>query len=92
MKLYDKVRGRIPDILDIPDQTLPGDPIIEIYADRRVLIEGRCAVIQYGTSCIRVKNQLGIVCVSGCGLCMAELSKNRMVITGKIENLSIVRG
>lgn len=92
MKLYEKVRSRIPEFLNIPDQTLPGVPIIEIYGDRRVLIEGRCAVLQYTGNCIRLRNSCGAVCVSGCGLTMAELTKNQTIITGKVENISIVKG
>ena len=46
MKFLSKVNGRIPELLGVPDQTLPGVPIIEIYGDRRVLIEGRSTVVQ----------------------------------------------
>ena len=92
MKLYEKFRGKLPELLDLPDQTLPGVPIIEIYGDRRVLIEGCCTVIQYGGSCIKLRNSCGVVCVCGCGLKMAELSYEKMIITGKIESISFPRG
>lgn len=92
MKLYDKVRGRIPELFNIPEMTLPGEPIIEVYGDRRVLIEGCCAVLQYAGNCIKLRNPCGTVCVVGCGLCMAEISKTQTIITGKVENISICRG
>lgn len=92
MKLYHKVFGKIPEIIDVPDQTLPGIPIMEIYGDRRILIEGQCAVIQYGLNCIRLRNQCGIVSVCGCDLCMAELSSDRLVVTGRVESVSITKG
>ena len=92
MKFFNKVRGKIPELLGVPDQTLPGVPIIEIYGDRRVLIEGRCNVIQYEINCIRLRNACGDVRILGCGLCMAELSRHRMIITGRIESVSICRG
>ena len=92
MKLYNKVRGRLPELLGIPDQTLPGVPIIEIYGDRRVLVEGRCSVVQYDINCIKLRNPCGIVSVCGCGLQMAELSRVQTIITGNIESVSIRRG
>ena len=92
MKLYEKLRGRLPELLDLPDQTLPGVPIIEIYGDRRVLIEGRCRVIQYGGCCIKLRNGCGVVCVCGHGLKMAELSYDKMIVVGKIEGISFSGG
>lgn len=92
MKIYDKVLGKIPTLLGVPDQTLPGVPIIEIYGNKRVLIEGRCAVIEYSTSIIRLKNNCEIICVSGSDLIMTELTYQQIIITGEIENISISRG
>ncbi|MBQ3251881.1 MAG: YabP/YqfC family sporulation protein [Oscillospiraceae bacterium] len=92
MKLYDKVRGRIPEMLNLPDQTLPGVPIIEIYGDRRVLIEGRCGVVQYGDKCIQLRNACGIVRICGHNLCVVELSGRQIIITGRVEGVSIFRG
>lgn len=89
MRLYDKVRGRLPELLDLPDQTLPGIPIIEIYGDRRVLIEGRCTVVQYMQTSIIIRNSCGRVCICGQCLKMVELSKDKMIITGCIEGISI---
>lgn len=92
MKIYDKVRSRIPELFNIPDMTLPGEPIIEVYGDRRILIEGCCAVLQYAGNCIKLRNSCGIVCIVGCDLCMSEITKTQTIITGKVENISICRG
>lgn len=92
MNLFRNIRGRIPEMLGIPDQTLPGEPIIEIYGDRRVLVEGKSAVVQYGTGCIKLKYSCGTITVSGCGLCMSELSTQQIIITGRIDCVSISRG
>lgn len=92
MKLYEKVCGKIPEILDLPDQTLPGVPIIEIYGNKRLLIEGRCSVIDYCESCIKLKNTYGNVCILGRNLIMSELTQQQMIIVGEIDNLSISRG
>ena len=92
MKFREKLWGKLPELLDLPDQALPGVPIIEVYGDRRVLVEGRCAVTRYDNECVQLRNSCGCISVSGCGLQMAELSYNRMIITGTICNISISRG
>ena len=92
MRFREKVLGKIPELLDLPDQALPGVPIIEVFGDRRVLVEGRCTVTRYDSTCILLRNACGRVCVSGCELNMAELSYDRLIITGTICNISISRG
>ena len=92
MKFREKIWGKLPELLALPDQALPGVPIIEVYGDRRVLVEGRCAVIRYDSECVQLRNSYGCVSVVGCGLQMTELTYNRMIITGTICNISISRG
>lgn len=92
MKAYGKLWRKLPELLEIPDQTMPGEPIIEVYGDNRVLIEGRCAVTRYDSAQIQLRNACGTVCIYGCNLCMAELSCSRMIIKGNICNITISRG
>lgn len=92
MDIYEKFSRRLPELFGIPDQTLPGVPIIEIFGDSRVLIEGHCVVTQYSGSQIALRNGRGTICVSGCDLCMAELSRTQLIITGRIEGISIAKG
>ena len=88
MNFFEKVRTKFPEALEIPDQTLPGDAIIEIYGNRRVLIDGHCRVLQYGCECIWLRNDNRIVRICGSGLCVVELSGSRAVITGCISGVS----
>ena len=89
MRVYKKVSKIMPEILNLPDITMPGVPIIEIYGNHRALIEGRCTVVEYGGSCVKMHNACGTVCICGDGLAMAELSQFRTIITGHIESISI---
>ena len=92
MKLYDKLANRFPEALHIPDQTLPGVPIIELYADRRVLIESRCAIIHYEATSIKLKSCSYRICVCGTDLSIAELSGDQLIITGVVDSVSVRRG
>ena len=57
-----------------PD-SVPGQPIVEIAGDRRVLIENHNGVIGYGRERIRVKVKFGSVCICGCDLEMLHMTK-----------------
>lgn len=92
MNLYEKLANRLPEVLNIPDQTLPGVPIIELYADRRVLIEGKCAIMQYDCNCIKLRSCSFRVSICGSGLSITELSGEQLIITGTVDCVSVRRG
>ena len=77
---------------DLPDVTLPGQPLVEIAGESRVLIENHLGVTQYGCECIRVKVKFGQVCVSGSRLELARMIKGQLVISGRIDAVSLCRG
>ena len=77
---------------DLPDVTLPGQPLVEIAGESRVLIENHLGVTQYGRECIRVKVKFGQVCVSGSHLELTRMIKGQLVISGRIDAVSLCRG
>ena len=86
------IADRIAFGTDLPDVTLPGQPLIEIAGESRVLIENPLGVTQYGCDCIRVKVKYGQVCVSGSCLALARMIKGQLVISGQIDAVSLCRG
>jgi len=46
---------RVAMAADLPDEPIPGVPLVEIAGDRRVLIEHHCGVTQYGRCRISVR-------------------------------------
>ena len=92
MKLYEKLRDQIPEFMNLPDQSLPGVPIVELYGDRRVLIEGHCGISHYGSETVRVKTPCSTLCICGRGLQMSVLSKDQLIITGTVQSISVFGG
>lgn len=82
---------RLTDGLDLPGEPLPGQPLIELAGDRRVLIENHHGVTQYGKDEIRVKVKYGQICVKGCGLELARMTKEQLIICGRIDCVSLLR-
>ena len=68
---------------------LPGLPIVEICDKDRVLIENHRGIIKYGSDDVCVKVKYGCVCVNGCQLKLNRMSKNKLVINGRIHSVTL---
>lgn len=66
-------------------EIIPAQPIVEISGSNRVLIENHFGVIAYSTERIQVRVKFGFLCVCGCSLDLVHMSKERLIIRGKIQ-------
>lgn len=82
---------RISEGLDLPGQPMPGIPLVEISGENRVLIENHKGVCQYGADKICVKVKYGQIAIQGCGLEMARMTREQLIIRGRIDCVSIIR-
>lgn len=81
---------RLADSADLPGEALPGIPLVEIAGQGRVLIENHGGVCEYGCELIRVNVRYGQVCVQGCELTISQMTSAQLVISGKIQSVSLV--
>ena len=70
----------------------PALPLIEIAGDQRVLIERHKGVLGYDKQRVCVKLSFGVLLVCGCNLQIIDMSKNQLVIVGKILEITFKRG
>lgn len=82
---------RLSENSDLAMEPLPGQPIVEIAGDKRVLIENHMGVKAYGRDKILVKVKYGCLCVCGCGLELLRMTREQLVIGGKIDGVSLQR-
>lgn len=82
---------RLVDGADLSGENLPGVPVVELAGDQRVLIERHCGVVEYSGERICVKVRYGLVAVSGCGLELTCMTREQLVITGRIDGISLQR-
>lgn len=66
-------------------------PIIELAGDRRVLIENHFGVMGYSAERILVKVKYGCVCIGGCGLEILRMTREQLVIRGRIDGITLHR-
>lgn len=72
-------------------EALPGLPIVEIAGDRRLLIENHFGVKSYSRERIIVNVKYGCVCVCGSALELMRMTKEQLVIKGKIDTVTLQR-
>ena len=68
---------------------LPGLPLIEICGQNRMLIENHRGIAGYGSCEIQVKVRFGRIVVCGEKLKVTNMSKEKLVITGKICTVNL---
>lgn len=82
---------RLAEDTDLAMEPIPGQTIVEIAGDRRVLIENHFGVKAYGREKILVKVKYGYVCICGCGLELLRMTREQLVIRGRIDAVTLQR-
>lgn len=82
---------RMADQADLPGETGLGQPLIELAGQNRVLIEHHMGVTRYGREKICVKVKFGTVAVNGCGLELSRMTKEQLIICGRIDCVELHR-
>lgn len=77
---------------DLPCEAVPGQPLVEIAGEHRVLIENHSGVTVYGCNEIHVKVRFGQLRICGRNLELAQMTRNQLVVTGLIDGVLLCRG
>ena len=72
-------------------EPLPGIPIMELAADKRMVIENHDGVVEYSDTRICVSIRNGVYRISGAHLSLSYMSRFQLIITGRIDMISIER-
>lgn len=83
---------RLAQQTDLQGEAFPGQPLVEIYCDKRLLIENHRGVVGYSSNEICVRVKFGLLRICGSCLELAKMTRQQLIITGRIEGLHIVRG
>ena len=78
--------------LDLPAEPLPGISVAEVWGDGRILIENHKGVIGYSREEVLVKTSCGRMEIRGEGLALSMMSREQLVISGKITAILLIRG
>lgn len=75
----------------VPEEYIPQLPVAEIAGDSRVLIEHHRCITSYCDSLVCVEMSYGLLQIEGEELTLQQMSQAQLVITGKINSVSIER-
>lgn len=72
-------------------EAIPFYPIIEVAGDHRVLVENHNGVIQYSKDAVGIRVEYGIIMICGQNLILCHMTKVKLVITGRIQQITLSR-
>ena len=91
MKGKENILQRITERAELNGEPIPGQTVVEIGGENRVLIENYGAVLAYSPQKICVRVKYGTVMVTGCELELRRMTKEQLVISGRIEGVNLQR-
>ena len=83
---------RITSSVDLQEAPIPGQPLLELMGEQRVLMEQHSGVTEYSNQRISVRVKFGQVCICGQDLCLAKMTKSQLIISGRIDSIELFRG
>ena len=84
--------ARITSAADLLTEPIPGKPLVEISDDNTVLIENHYGVSVYTQELIGINVQFGKICVYGTCLTLMHMTKERLIVSGQIDCVELLRG
>lgn len=91
MKRGQTMWDRIAREADLLEERFPGQPLVELAGEGRVLIEQHCGVKEYSRERICVGMKYGLLQICGCGLELSRMTRDQLVITGRIDGIVLKR-
>ena len=91
MKKERNILQRLADGADLAGEPLPGQSLVELSSDCRVLIENHSGVVEYSRERIGIGVQFGQVTICGSGLELCRMTREQLIIRGRIDGISLIR-
>lgn len=76
---------------NLPGESLPGQVLVEITGNNRVLVENHHGVREYSRERIGINVEYGILQICGCCLELKCMTREILVICGKIDGITLKR-
>lgn len=76
----------------VDPELFPIVPIVELAGSHRILVENHLGVTQYSTEKIGIKMKYGEMQICGCGLTLEHMTRVKLIVTGRIDGICLLRG
>ena len=90
MAKFDKMalKRRITTTFELPREIMLDWPLMRMTGDEELVITNHKGIAEYTKEQVRIKTALGVAKVLGRGLVIKEISRENIVVAGKIEAVS----
>ena len=82
-----KKQSRFEELLEIPKEISSEKPKLTVMGFEELLVENYKSILEYQDFYIRLSTHIGIVNINGFELNLNEMTKDDILITGKIEGI-----
>lgn len=72
----------------MPEEVVSSVPKITIIGFNEILIENYKGILEYEEIYIRINTHIGIINISGFNLNLEQMSKDDILVTGKIDSIT----
>ena len=87
MRQGENILDTLADMMGADSTPLPGKLLVEICDQKRVVVENHRGVIGYSCNEVQVKLCRGCLCIGGVDLSIHKMSKEQLVVTGRIDSI-----
>lgn len=86
------MKRRIAAAFELPKDVVLDLPLIYMIGDEELVVSNHKGIVGYIREMVRIKTAIGVVAVLGRDLVLREISKENIVIIGKIGGVEIRDG
>ena len=84
-----KVRSKLADELEMPDDVMSNNFDIRIQGNKRVIIENHVGVLIYENDLINIKTKIHNIIIKGDKLKIGEITDFYIIVNGQIKEILI---
>lgn len=90
-KVTKEIRARIAEATGLPVDVLGSEPFFQMLSDREIIVEGVRNLEYYDDVCVRIRTDKLVIELTGKCLCVKCLANQNISVSGRIENISLIR-
>lgn len=79
---------QLADRMDLQAESLPGQTVLELLDDSRVLIENHRGIVRYTPEAVAVRTGFGEISIAGAELRLTHMSKQVLIISGTVAEIT----
>ncbi|HBB29813.1 MAG TPA: hypothetical protein DC000_11340 [Clostridiales bacterium] len=84
-----KIRSKLADELEMPDNVVSNNFDIRIQGNKRVIIENHVGVLIYENDIIHIKTKIQNIVIKGDKLKIGEITDFYIIVNGEIKEIQI---